>query len=91
MEPMHKVAYPSCQGQFGVSSGSKDARNPNAQKAENPNANIAMMTRANTDRLNKTRAASRTTESTPRIMSNVKFMNPSFHKKNIIQCSKSAY
>ena len=71
---MPMTAYASCQGQLGESDGSKDAKNPNPQKAVKPSAKMDPATQANTDRRESTMAASSETESTPTTTSNVKVM-----------------
>jgi len=74
-----KIPYASCQGQFGESNGSKDARNPNTQKAANPSAMIDAGTRANADRPNNTRVVRKDTTSTPTTISSNKVIGGLCH------------
>ncbi|MFT5634083.1 MAG: hypothetical protein ACI9SQ_001810 [Rubritalea sp.] len=73
-EATSKIPYVSCQGQLGESIGSKDARNPNAQKAANPSATIDAMMLAKADRRDSAIAAINDRPRNPTVMSRIKCM-----------------
>ena len=69
-----RMAYARCQDENGESDSSKDARNPNPQKAANPTASTDAVTRANTDQRDNAMAAKNDTAITPTTMNGTKVM-----------------